>query len=172
MNTTKRFDRELYNQADAAAKNAIVAWLETNNFVNIETKETMSFDLVCNKLKHNSSKEEHAKILEDSNNETNEPKKYFFEVEIKYAWKGEWPDDWKEIRIPYRKQKLIDRWLKEFPGDALTFVIFRNDCEMAWYITGDDVSNSEVKEVSNRNVSQGEKFFHINVENAELVNMK
>ena len=100
-----------------------------------------------------------------------EPIKYFFEVEIKYSWKGEWPEDWEEIRIPYRKHKLIDRWVNQFIYDDLTFVIFRNDCKQAWFIPGDVVSKGKVKEVSNRNVSKGEKFYHINTKDADLVDM-
>ena len=38
-------------------------------------------------------------------------------------------------------------------------------------ISGKTVADSKVKEVSNRNVSKGEKFFHINVEHAKLVDM-
>ena len=113
MNTTKRFDRALYNQADTAAKDAIIEWLRKKDYININDKETMSFDIVCNRV-------------QDTDDE---PIKYFFEVEIKYSWKGEWPEDWEEIRIPYRKHKLIDRWVNQFIYDDLTFVIFRNDCK-------------------------------------------
>ena len=157
MNTTKRFDKNLYDQADSTAKGAMIKWLHLNGYINIDDKETMSFDLVCNKMDHDVS--------------YIKPKEYFYEVEIKYSWKGEWPEGWKEIRIPFRKQKLIDRWQKDFPDEKLTFVIFRNDCQQAWHISGKTVSESEVKEVSNRNVSKGEKFFHINVKDAELVDM-
>ena len=155
MNTTKRFDRALYNQADTAAKDAIIEWLRKKDYININDKETMSFDIVCNRV-------------QDTDDE---PIKYFFEVEIKYSWKGEWPEDWEEIRIPYRKHKLIDRWVSQFIYDDLTFVIFRNDCKQAWFIPGDVVSKSKVKEVSNRNVSKGENFYHINIKDADLVDI-
>ena len=158
MNTTKPFDKELYNKADSTAKKAMIEWLDKNNYINIDDKETMSFDLVCNRIEHDIS---HV-----------EPKKYFYEVEIKYSWKGEWPEGWTEIRIPYRKHKLVDRWANHFIYDDLIFVIFRNDCKQAWHISGDVVSKSKVKEVSNRKVNKGEKFFHINIKDAKLVDMK
>jgi len=157
MNTTKPFDKDLYNQSDPPAKKAMIKWLNLNGYVNIDDRETMSFDLVCNKIDHDVS--------------TIKPREYFYEVEIKYSWKGKWPEHWKDIRIPFRKKKLIDRWQKEFPNDKLTFVVFRNDCKQAWHISGKTVADSKVKEVSNRNVSKGEKFFHINVEDARLVDM-
>tara|TARA_R100001369_G_scaffold73196_1_gene101731 strand:+ start:1544 stop:2011 length:468 start_codon:yes stop_codon:yes gene_type:complete len=155
MNTTKRFDKALYNVADTTAKEAMIKWLRKNDYINIDDKETMSFDIVSNRLQ------------DTDENLIN----YFFEVEIKYSWKGEWSEKWEEVRIPYRKHKLVDRWLNKFPSDLLTFVIFRNDCQQAWFISGDVVSKSEVKEVSNRNVSKGEKFYHINTKDAKLVTL-
>jgi hypothetical protein len=86
-------------------------------------------------------------------------------VEIKFSWKGDWPVDWEEIRIPYRKKKLLD-------NSNLTFYILRADCKQAWEIPATILSTlATVKEVSNRYVRKGEKFFHIPVEHATLLNI-
>ena len=164
MNTTKQFELDLYNQADSLAKKEIIKWLEKNNFININDKETMSFDIVCNKNKPEDGDDDAEFWQEDL--------KYFYEVEIKYSWKGEWPETWDEIRIPYRKSKLIDRWTNEFIYDNLIFVVFRNDCKQAWHIPGEVVANSDVREVSNRKVKEGEKFYHIKTKDAKLVKME
>ena len=96
-----------------------------------------------------------------------------WEVEVKYSWKtDEWPDSWKELRIPYRKQRLLDKWKNECYNDILTFVVFNHDCTKAWHVDGHTLLDCEVKEVSNRNIRKGEKFFHIPVTDAYLVDMK
>ena len=96
-----------------------------------------------------------------------------WEVEVKYSWKtDEWPDSWKELRIPYRKQRLLDKWKSECYNDILTFVVFNHDCTKSWHVDGHTLLDCEVKEVSNRNIRKGEKFFHIPVTDAYLVDMK
>ena len=47
--------------------------------------------------------------------------------------------------------------------------MWRNDCKQAWHIDANILLDCEVKEVSNRNIRKGEKFFHINVEDACLI---
>ena len=59
----------------------------------------------------------------------------------------------------------------ECPDDILTFVVFRNDCKKAWHIDGQTLLDCEVKEVSNRNIQKGEKFFHIPTSDAYLMDM-
>jgi len=98
--------------------------------------------------------------------------RHLYEVEMKSQWRGDWPPSWREIRIPYRKSRLLKKWKADCPDDLLTFVVFREDCLKAWHIDGDTVMNSDVREVSNRRIRKGEKFFHINVGDAYLVDMK
>lgn len=148
----KKFDKALYDVADKAAKDAMVTWLKQNDHNNIDTNETTYFDIVST-------------VSPDL-------PRHLYEVEVKYSWKTPWPDSWAEIRIPYRKKRLLDKWKKECDNDLLTFVVFRNDCTQAWFIDGDTVLNSEVKEASNRNIRKGEQFFHIPTADAYLVDMK
>jgi len=156
MNMIKPFDKDLYDKSDPPAKKAMIEWLSLNGYVNIDDKETKSFDLVCNKVDHDIS--------------TIEPRKYFYEVEIKFPWKGKWPEHWKDVRIPFRKERLIKRWQEEFSNDKLTFVVFRNDCKQAWHIAGQTVAESKVKKAYGPKTGN-EDYFHINVEDAELVDM-
>ena len=96
---------------------------------------------------------------------------YFSEAEMKNQWKGEWPDTWKEIRIPYRKHKLINR-MAELGADNhfFNFYVIRNDAKMAWRIKDYVVAESEVKQLFSYRV-KGESFFHIPYERAELVEL-
>ena len=141
--TQKRFDPNLYTLADTQAKDVISSWLIEKGHVITSTKENYDCDIVTEK----------------------DGSTYNSEVEIKFSWKGDWPVDWEEIRIPYRKKKLLD-------NSNLTFYILRADCKQAWEIPATILSTiATVKEVSNRYVRKGEKFFHIPVEHATLLNI-
>ena len=138
MTVRKRFDKALYEEADRKAKKHMVEWLMSRDHapVDLNTNETTYFDIISTVDK--------------------DLPRHLYEVEMKYAWKGEWPDSWKEICY----------------NDLLTFVILKNDCTQAWHIDGETVLNSEVKEASNRVIRKGELFFHIPVTDAYLVDME
>ena len=122
---TKKFDKKLYDKADPLAKGAMVKWLQKNNYEFINPKETYGVDITCSK----------------------DGVPYFFETEIKYGWKDVWPDRWLEIRIPYRKNEIIKKWMRDGSKGTLTFVIFRPDCKQSWFMGGLIVWQSDVKVV-------------------------
>ena len=142
-----KFDRNLYNQYDTLTKNVMSYWLISEGYKDINTEETYGVDVVCkDKLG-----------LE-----------CYFETEIKTSWRDHWPESWKEIRIPYRKHKLIDKWTKEGCLGPLTFVIFNKSLDQAWFMDGVMVNKCNVKPVNNRR-SANELFYHIKVSDAKLV---
>ena len=104
----KPFDRTLYEQSDSKAKTTISSWLIQQGHEIADTKENYSCDLESIK----------------------NGKQYNSEVEIKYSWKGDWPSSWDEIRIPFRKNRLLNI-------DNLTFYVLRADCLQAWSINSD-----------------------------------
>ena len=144
-----KFDRNLYNQYDTLTKNVMSYWLISEGYKDINTEETYGVDVVC-------------KDKDDV--------ECYFETEIKTSWHDHWPESWKEIRIPYRKKKIIDKWVRDGSKGPLTFIIFRSDCKQAWFIDGMTVWQSDVKEFNNR-YSYNEKFFHINVNDAYIINI-
>ena len=140
LGKTKLFNRELYDRTDGIAKEAIQKYLIQNKHIVLTTKENYSCDIES--------------ISEDGT-------LCFSEVEIKFSWEGEWPKDWEDVRIPYRKQKLLDKI-----GRNLTFYVFRADCAEAWAISDTVIKeHASIKEVPNRYVPEGEKFFSIPVRN-------
>jgi hypothetical protein len=147
----KSFDKALYDVADSKAKECMIGWLREKDHANISSDETTFFDII--------SFVDHGLP------------RHLYEVEIKYSWRGDWPDSWKEIRIPYRKLRLLNKWKDDCPEDLLTFVVFNHDCTRAWHIDGNTLLEAEVKEAYNRNIPKGEKFFHINVGDAYEVDM-
>ena len=145
------FDRQSYKENDARAKKAMVGYLTANKFNDIVDKEDYYFDVSANK----------------------KDRKFFFEVEIKNQWGVQWPDTWKEVRIPERKQRLINRKEKDYPEHELYFVIFNTDCSQAWFINDKNVDASSVGTIQNSTKTNAphlkEPFFHIPVDKAKLI---
>ena len=67
MTVRKTFDKALYDVADKAAKDAMVAWLKQNDHHNIDTNETTYFDIVSS-------------VSPDL-------PRHLYEVEVKYSWR-------------------------------------------------------------------------------------
>ena len=137
----KPFDKALYDIADTKAKKQMVGWLRDHDHSNISTDETYYFDIVC------TVEGDLPRIL--------------YEVEIKYSWRGDWPETWEEIFISEEKVKPLEKWREECPDDILTFVIFRSDLGEAWHIDG-----SSLLECTVRN-----NLLHIPTSDAYLMDM-
>ena len=139
LGRTKKFNKQLYNKSDKTSKDAIVSYLKKKKHSITNVVEKFSCDIES--------------ISEDGT-------VCFSETEIKYSWKGEWPSSWKDVRIPYRKQKLLDKIEKN-----LTFYVLRDDCKEAWVISDIALEKyATVIEVPNRYVPDGEKFFSVPVD--------
>ena len=141
-----KFDRNLYNIYDPLAKRYMRWWLLMNNYTDINIEETYGVDITCKNKDNNDC---------------------YFELEVKSSWIDNWPDSWKEIRIPYRKRKIIDKWTREGSNGILTFVVFEKNIDYAWFIDGAVVNKCDVKPVDNRRRA-AELFYHIKIADAEL----
>ena len=144
----KKFNRSLYEAYDAPARNALVLYLEDRGHTIINNEENYSVDVISKKGKYT----------------------YYNEAEVKTAWKGDWPSHWTEIRIPERKQRLIDNY-KASAFSVLNFYIFRPDFKQAWRIKDTLLTQKSLKEAKGRYIQKGEKFFHIPYTDAELVEL-
>jgi hypothetical protein len=141
------FNKSWYDQFDNVAKKTLAKYLlgkghEVNN-----VKEDYNVDVV-------STKEDYT---------------YFNEAEVKRAWKGDWPTDWAEIRIPERKKRLVEMY-KEKNG-VLNFYVFRNDLKQVFRIKDTSLTEDRLKEAKGRYIRAGEKFFHVPYQEAELINL-
>ena len=146
----RKFDRKSYKANDQKAKDAMSNYLSQQGYTDIEQREDYFFDISAKKDKN-----------------------YFFEVEIKNQWGDVWPSSWKEVRIPERKQRLINKWKKEFKDHELIFVVFNTDCSKAWFMDGDLVGESTIGKIQNSTrigePHLQEPFFHIPYQEAELI---
>ena len=148
MAVRKKFNRALYEAYDAAAKDKLVTLLESNGHTIVNTEENYYVDVV-------SQKEDYT---------------YFNEAEVKVAWDGDWPSHWAEIRIPERKQRLLDKY--EGVNGVLNFYIFRKDMKQCWRIKDTCLTKESLKEAKGRYIQKGEQFFHIPYTDAELINLQ
>ena len=141
----KSFNRALYEAYDGPARTALVLYLESKGHTIVNNEENYSVDVVSQYKGHT----------------------YFNEAEVKTGWKSDWPTDWKEIRIPERKQRLLDK-----SGDGfLNFYVFRADVRQVWRIKDTLLTQESLGEAKGRYIRKGELFFHIPYTKAELINL-
>jgi hypothetical protein len=143
----KSFNRALYEAYDSPARDALVSYLESKGHTIVNNEENFNVDVVSQKGGYT----------------------YFNEAEVKTAWKADWPVEWKEIRIPERKQRLLDKHSSE--NGVLNFYVFRPDFKQAWRIKDTQLTQDSLKVAKGRYITHGEKFFHIPFVEAELVNL-
>lgn len=141
----KPFNRKLYDKHDNVAKEAVLRLLRSHGHEVVSAEETKNVDLIT----------------------TKNGKTYHSEAEVKTAWKSEWPDSWLDIRIPERKKRL----LKGVDNTYLNFYILNNDKTQAWLIVGSALTEDRLKVAFGRNIMKGERFFHIPVSDARLVDI-
>jgi len=146
----RKFRPSSYRKNDSLAKETIIDYLERNGHTILESEENYSFDI---------KSEKNGNI-------------YYSEVEMKNQWKGDWNPTWKEIRIPYRKHKLINKFEEiQNENTFFNFYVIRGDCKQAWRIKDTLLASSEVKEAQGWRIEPGEHFFHIPYKDAILVEL-
>jgi len=143
----KSFSRADYEAYDSPAREALVTYLEAKGHTIVSNEENFNVDVVSQKSGYT----------------------YFNEAEVKTAWTSDWPVEWKEIRIPERKQRLLDKHSSE--NGVLNFYVFRPDFKQAWRIKDTQLTQDSLRVARGRYITHGEKFFHIPFVEAELVNL-
>jgi hypothetical protein len=147
MAVRKQFSRALYEAYDTPARDKLVAYLESRGHTIVNNEENFGVDVVSQKGDFT----------------------YFSEAEVKTAWKADWPVDWKEIRIPERKQRLLDK--HEGVNGVLNFYILSQNMSQAWRIKDTLLTKESLREAKGRYIQKGEQFFHIPYTEAELVKL-
>jgi hypothetical protein len=144
----KSFSRSLYEAHDSPAREALVSYLESKGHTIINNEENFNVDVISQKDGYT----------------------FFNEAEVKTAWKASWPTHWAEIRIPERKQRLLDKHEPDV-FNVLNFYIFRPDFKQAWRIKDTQLTKESLRGATGRYITHGEKFFHIPYLEAELINL-
>ena len=140
----KPFEKHLYDRFDNPAKSALVSILEKEGHEIPNLKENYYADVESTK----------GGVV------------YYSEAEVKQGWIETWPSDWKEIRIPDRKMRLLKKY-----DYNVTFYVFNNSIDRCWRITGEQLKNCDIKEAKGRYIRKGEMFFHIPYTEAELIEL-
>ena len=138
----KPFEQHLYDKHDNPAKEKLVKLLEDRGHSIRNVSENFYADVVSEK----------------------EGKTVYSEAEVKTAWKDEWPESWAEIRIPERKKRLLDKY-----NMNVNFYVFNYDLSQCWLIKGSQMTDEKLKPAFGRQIRSGEKFFHIDYTEAELI---
>ena len=143
----KSFNRALYEAYDEKAKQALVSFLTQKKHEIVNTEENYFVDVISQKGGYT----------------------YFNEAEVKVAWDGDWPTHWSEIRIPERKQRLLDKHGPE--NGVLNFYVFCKDMKKAWRIKDTLLTKESLGTAKGRYIRKGELFFHIPYTKAEMVTL-
>ena len=167
----RRFNQASYTANDSRAKSALKKYLINSDHTITDDKEHFSWDL---------------STISDTGCAC------FWEVEVKNQSGKVWNDNWKEVRIPQRKQRLIDKFYhetnnaKEFAQDnnmqqfvrpyQLTFVVLNRHLDQGWFISHDILEKSPVQTIQNsRHVDAPhlkEPFFHVDVKHEDIYKLK
>jgi hypothetical protein len=87
----------------------------------------------------------------------------YVEVEIKKSWGDLFM--YRHLNVPVRKKKLLTASLPS------VLVTFNNDGTKCFICKDDVVLNSEIEEVKNKHISQGEMFYKVPIDKIKLVTM-
>ena len=140
----KRFEQSLYDRFDNPAKVKLIEILEKQGHTVSNVKENYFADVET----------------------TKKGVVYYSEGEVKRAWKEEWPDDWAEIRIPHRKERLLKKY-----DSNVNFYVFNVHLTQCWMIRGQQMTEEIVRGAKGRYIQKGELFYHIPYKEAELIRL-
>jgi len=145
----RKFRKDVYDRVNEPSKEALIKILEREGHSVVSSKEDYYSDLVT----------------------TKDGQTYYHEVERKAQWKGDWPNWWKEVRIPGRKRRLVQKYKDNL--DNLYFVVFNNTYDKAWRIKGTQMTDDCIQKPSGPNyrMPENETFYHIPYTEAELVTL-
>jgi len=144
--TFKQFSQEENDKYDLPAKRAVACWLAWGHGVEAAEYEDYRVDLI---LRLNGSL--HA----------------FMEVEVRNWWDGKnnlCP--FQTIHVGLRKAKLLDN-----PAPTY-FAAVTNDFRHAYICDAKSIVTSQIREVCNIHVPQGEYFYDVPIDKFKLVNLE
>lgn len=144
--TFKQFSQEENDKYDLPAKRAVACWLAWRHGIEAAEFEAYKVDLI---LMLNGSF--HA----------------YMEVETRNWWDG------KSNLCPFQTIHVAERKTKLLHNSAPTyFAAVTNDFKHAYICRSGDVVASQIREVPNVHVPQGERFYDIPINKFKLVNLE
>ena len=140
MEKYKKFDKALYDKNDQKAKQAAIKYLNQHGFVTKENEDRYGPDLIM----------------------TKNGRKYYVEVEIKHAWKGN-KFQYSDLQIPERKRKFTGLDHKTF------FMVFNETLTEAFFCSEKVLLESPTENVKNVYMDE-EDFFKVPI--SKLIKLK
>lgn len=146
--TTKPFNQKLFDENDAAARDAVSNFLSSTEDCKVSPNpDQYSVDLLV----------------------TGGLADYGVEVEVKRVWKGShFP--WNTVQLPERKRKHM-KLVEKGKLSRIDYWVLNNELTHAWVIPGELLTRMLPEEVSNKYMRRGEKFFAVPVSLCKLVQL-
>lgn len=88
----------------------------------------------------------------------------FHEVEIKKVWDGDWNPSWTTLQIPERKGK--------FAKENYFIWVLNKDTTKAWVFDARLLTSDILKEVPNKKIASGERFYQVPIKQCFLCNLE
>ena len=142
---TRPFRKEVYDKVDEPSKKALIKHLEAEGHTIINSEEDFYADVTSEK----------DNVI------------YFSEVERKGQWDNDWPPHWRELRIPGRKKRLVEKYKDQV--DNLNFYVLNRHYDKAWKVNGTQMTEGALKKAFGPRIPDGETFYHIPYTEAELI---
>lgn len=143
MSTRKPFDRDLYNENNERAIDAVLAELTDEGLYAVRNDDLYGPDIVVYKGFRPF---------------------YYVEVEVKRVWPADSDFPWPTIHLPERKSKFLRL------GKPIEFWILRSDLTETLVVPDVIINSNMLHIVPNRLVGDGEQFYVVPV--AECINRK
>ena len=131
----KKFEKDVYDQCDGPAKDAVSSHLRKIGHVVTVPPEDYGPDLYS--VWHR--------------------RKIYHEVEVSLGWEAEKPFPFFKASIPERKRRLLTK----IGGCDLFFWMLRSDCGRAMVMPAAHMYDRYLVEVPNRKIAIGEYFYRI-----------
>lgn len=133
------FKQEVYDENDPKAKQALRSYLDSKGIPTV--------------------------IHEDYGPDIKAFQEVFHEVEVKKIWHGEWPNHWKEIRIPARKKRLMEG------GRRIVFWVLNDECTRAFCVHSQEMKDEYIAEFPNSWKPEGELFYNLPLDIGKFVDI-
>ena len=155
------FQKNVYDEVDTPSKKALVKILKSEGHEIVSSHENYYADIV--------SQKDGVTYYHEVERKAQWGKDYLKKKKYKVTPESGWPFSWKELRIPGRKKRLIEKYKDEI--ENLSFYVFNFEYDKAWKVKATQMTDDTMRKPDFARVHESETFYHIPYTEAELLEL-